>query len=67
VALNAPFADRFIDKFGAPRLILTGFASLSIGYLLFLRLRGWRRIFPPRNLLCAYNARVFCRFSEYRC
>ena len=37
VASSAPFADRLIDKFGAPRLILTGLASLALGYLLFLR------------------------------
>jgi MFS family permease len=37
VASSAPFADRLIDKFGAPRLILTGLASLTLGYVLFLR------------------------------
>ena len=37
VASSAPFADRLIDKVGAPRLILTGLASLALGYLLFLR------------------------------
>lgn len=37
VASSAPFADRLIDKFGAPRLILTGLASLALGYVLFLR------------------------------
>ncbi len=37
VASSAPFADRLIDKFGAPRLIRTGLASLALGYLLFLR------------------------------
>ena len=37
VASSAPFADKLIDKFGAPRLILTGLASLALGYLLFLR------------------------------
>ena len=37
VASSAPFADRLIDKFGAPRLILSGLASLALGYLLFLR------------------------------
>jgi predicted MFS family arabinose efflux permease len=37
VASSAPFADRLIDKFGAPRLILTGLAALTLGYLLFLR------------------------------
>jgi MFS family permease len=37
VASSAPFADRLIDKFGAPRLILTGLAALALGYVLFLR------------------------------
>lgn len=37
VASSAPFADRLIDRFGAPRLILTGLASLTLGYVLFLR------------------------------
>jgi MFS family permease len=37
VASSAPFADRFIERFGAPRLILTGLASLTLGYVLFLR------------------------------
>ena len=37
VAASAPFADRFIDRFGAPRLILTGLAALALGYVLFLR------------------------------
>ena len=37
VASSAPFADRLIDKFGAPWLIRTGLASLALGYLLFLR------------------------------
>ncbi|KRE66132.1 MFS transporter [Arthrobacter sp. Soil736] len=37
VASSAPFADRLIDRFGAPRLILTGLASLALGYVLFLR------------------------------
>lgn len=37
VASSAPFADRLMDKFGAPRLILTGLASLALGYVLFLR------------------------------
>jgi MFS family permease len=37
VASSAPFADRLIEKFGAPRLILTGLASLTLGYVLFLR------------------------------
>ncbi|MGY2744971.1 MFS transporter [Arthrobacter sp. UYCu723] len=37
VASSAPFADRLIDKFGAPRLVLSGLASLALGYLLFLR------------------------------
>ncbi|WP_427129158.1 MFS transporter [Pseudarthrobacter sp. S9] len=37
VASSAPFADRLIEKFGAPRLILTGLAALALGYVLFLR------------------------------
>ncbi|QGN35651.1 MFS transporter [Microlunatus sp. Gsoil 973] len=37
VAGSAPFADRLIDRFGAPRLIMLGLASQVIGYLLFLR------------------------------
>ncbi|WP_026554617.1 MFS transporter [Arthrobacter sp. 35W] len=37
VASSAPFADRLIDKFGAQRLIVTGLASLALGYVLFLR------------------------------
>lgn len=37
VASSAPFADRLIDRFGATRLILTGLASLALGYVLFLR------------------------------
>lgn len=37
VAGSAPFADRLIDGFGAPRLILTGLAALALGYVLFLR------------------------------
>ncbi|HKU31205.1 MAG TPA: MFS transporter [Arthrobacter sp.] len=37
VASSAPFADRFIDKFGAPKLILTGLTALGLGYVLFLR------------------------------
>ncbi|WP_294567779.1 MFS transporter [uncultured Arthrobacter sp.] len=37
VASSAPFADRLINKFGTQRLILTGLASLTLGYLLFLR------------------------------
>lgn len=37
VVATAPFADRFIDRFGAPRLIVTGLASLALGYILFLR------------------------------
>jgi MFS family permease len=37
VASSAPFADRLIERFGAPRLILTGLASLTLGYVLFLR------------------------------
>lgn len=37
VAGSAPFADRMIDRFGAPRLIMLGLVSQVIGYLLFLR------------------------------
>lgn len=37
VATSAPFADRFIDKFGAPKLILTGLTAMGLGYVLFLR------------------------------
>lgn len=37
VVATAPFADRFINRFGAPRLIVTGLASLALGYILFLR------------------------------
>ncbi|MBT2531199.1 MFS transporter [Arthrobacter sp. ISL-48] len=37
VVATAPFADRLIDRFGAPRLIVTGLASLALGYALFLR------------------------------
>ncbi|MBT2519435.1 MFS transporter [Arthrobacter sp. ISL-28] len=37
VASSAPFGDRLIDRFGAPRLILTGLAALTLGYVLFLR------------------------------
>ncbi|MDQ0680173.1 MFS family permease [Arthrobacter pascens] len=37
VVATAPFADRFIDRFGAPRLIVTGLASLALGYILFFR------------------------------
>jgi MFS family permease len=37
VVATAPFADRFIDRFGAPRLIVAGLASLAVGYILFLR------------------------------
>ena len=34
---TAPFADRFIERFGAPRLIVVGLAALTLGYVLFLR------------------------------
>lgn len=34
---TAPFADRFIERFGAPRLIVVGLAALTLGYGLFLR------------------------------
>jgi MFS family permease len=34
---TAPFADKFIDRFGAPRLIVVGLAALTLGYILFLR------------------------------
>ncbi|WP_431245849.1 MFS transporter [Leifsonia xyli] len=38
VAFSAPFTDRLIDRFGPTPLIVLGLASLSAGYLLFLRL-----------------------------
>jgi MFS family permease len=38
VAGSAPFASRLIDRFGATRLVLAGLLSLSVGYLLFLRI-----------------------------
>lgn len=38
VAGSAPFADRVIDRVGAPKLIMLGMVSLVIGYLLFLRI-----------------------------
>lgn len=38
VAGSAPFADRLIDRFGGPRLIMLGMVSQVIGYLLFLRI-----------------------------
>lgn len=37
VVATAPFADKFIDRFGAPRLIVVGLAALTLGYILFLR------------------------------
>ncbi|MCU1579072.1 MAG: transporter [Rhodoglobus sp.] len=37
VVATAPFADRFIDRFGPRLLIIVALASLSAGYLLFLR------------------------------
>jgi MFS family permease len=37
VALSAPWAAGLVTRFGAPRLIAVGFTSLTIGYLLFLR------------------------------
>jgi MFS family permease len=37
VATSAPFADRFIEKFGAPKLILAGLTAMGLGYVLFLR------------------------------
>ncbi|WP_394329382.1 MFS transporter [Nocardiopsis sp. CNR-923] len=37
VAFSAPFADRLIDRFGTPTLIVGGLVALSAGYLLFLR------------------------------
>ncbi|MEA5455834.1 MFS transporter [Sinomonas sp. JGH33] len=38
VAGSAPFASRLIDRFGATRLVVAGLLSLSLGYLLFLRI-----------------------------
>jgi MFS family permease len=38
VAGSAPFASRLIDRFGATRLVVAGLLSLSVGYLLFLRI-----------------------------
>ncbi|MGH1526326.1 MFS transporter [Leifsonia sp. L25] len=38
VAFSAPFTDRLIDRCGPTPLIVLGLASLSAGYLLFLRL-----------------------------
>ena len=35
---SAPFADRLIDRFGGPKLIMLGMASQMIGYLVFLRI-----------------------------
>lgn len=35
---SAPFADRLIDRFGGPKLIMLGMISLLAGYLLFLRI-----------------------------
>ncbi len=37
VVFSAPFADRLIARFGANVLITAALASLSVGYLLFLR------------------------------
>ncbi|WP_426998076.1 MFS transporter [Pseudarthrobacter sp. N5] len=37
VVSTAPFADKFIERFGAPRLIIVGLAALALGYILFLR------------------------------
>ncbi|MBT2514169.1 MFS transporter [Arthrobacter sp. ISL-30] len=37
VAGSAPFADRLIERLGAPRLILIGLIALGLGYVLFLR------------------------------
>jgi EmrB/QacA subfamily drug resistance transporter len=55
VAFSAPFTDRLIDRFGPPPLIIIGLASLSAGYLLFLRLGTtpvyWLDILPPVLLL----------------
>jgi len=37
VALSAPWAGALLARFGSPRLIAVGFAALTAGYLLFLR------------------------------
>ncbi|MBJ8339973.1 MFS transporter [Antrihabitans sp. YC3-6] len=37
VAFSAPFADRIIDRFGTPRLIIVSLVAMAIGYFLFLR------------------------------
>ena len=37
VALSAPWAGTLVARIGAPRLIAVGFAALTAGYLLFLR------------------------------
>jgi MFS family permease len=37
VAVSAPWAGSLVARFGAPRLIAVGFAALTTGYLLFLR------------------------------
>jgi EmrB/QacA subfamily drug resistance transporter len=38
VALSAPVAGTMIDRFGTSRFIVGGMLSLSVGYLLFLRI-----------------------------
>lgn len=37
VVASAPFADRLIARFGSRRLIMVALASLTLGYVLFLR------------------------------
>ncbi|WP_369963814.1 MFS transporter [Leifsonia sp. EB34] len=55
VVSSAPFTDRLIDRFGPTVLIVVGLASLSAGYLLFLRLGTapvyWLDVLPPVVLL----------------
>jgi len=38
VVFSAPWAGRIVDRVGAARLIAAGFVSLTVGYLLFLRI-----------------------------
>ncbi|NMN96338.1 MFS transporter [Nocardiaceae bacterium YC2-7] len=38
VAFSAPWADKVIDRLGTPRLIIAGLVSMTLGYLLFLRI-----------------------------
>jgi MFS family permease len=38
VVFSAPWAGWLIDRFGTPRLIVTGLAAMTTGYLLFWRI-----------------------------